>query len=593
MQPKSISRILLTRVLSVYFAITFIVTCAHVVSEYTNTKRALASELKNQQHTISASLTRSLWEFNSQQIDALAEGLITIPAIAGLIIRDDKGDIIKQLGMTQAVYLLPSKAMSPIDLPERQGVFGHYSPLAFEFSGQSTLLGDITLFSTRDVAIARLKVSLLFLLANAIIKTTFLLLLFSLAFHRFLTRPMQELTMQVESLQPDTLDSSRINLSGDKNNEFGILEAAYNDLIDRIQEYQASLGLSQNMLMHANRRLDEQNDLLEQEVARKTSGMSKLMLDIEERHIELEQRQFALEREIQQRKLTEATLKRTNERLRDSLATIQTAQQQLVQSERLASLGGLVSSIVHDVNTPIGIGVTATSFLADRLEALAISLEDQSLTESQMTRFIDDARESVQLLENNLHRARELMTSFKDVSVNQSSDSLRNVTLGNYIDNVIRSLQPRLKGKNIDLSVVCNPSLRICFHAGALAQILTNMILNSVIHGFENKTEGCIRIQAELLPLASINNDRHQLHFVYEDDGLGLSADQLAHLFDPFFTTKADRGGSGLGAHIIYTLVHDTLAGTIMASSHEGKGLKYEFNFPVTLLDDKPTDTDT
>lgn len=588
MQYKSISRSLLTRVLSVYFVITFIVTCAHIISEYNNTKRALASELKNQQHTIAASLTRSLWEFNSQQIDAIAEGLVTIPAISGLIIRDDQGQVIRQFGITQPLEFLPPEPINPVDLADRQGVFGHYSPLAFEFSGQSTLVGDVTLFSSRDVAIERLKVSMLFLFGNALIKSFFLLLLFTFAFNRRLTRPMQELTMQLESFQPDTLGESRINLSGEKNNEFGILEAAYNDLIDRIQEYQKSLGLTKEMLVHANRRLDEQNDLLEQDVARKTSGMSKLMLDIEERRIELEQRQFTLEREIQQRKLTEATLKRTNERLRDSLDTIQKAQQQLVQSDKLASLGGLVSAIVHDVNTPIGIGVTATSFLADRIETMAIALDEQSLTQSQMTRFISDARESVQLLENNLHRARELMTSFKDVAVNQSSGAFRDIFVHEYIDNVIRSLKPRLKEKAIELHVDCDKNIKARFQAGALAQILTNMILNSYIHGFDNQTSGCINIRARLQQHDKGNSI---LHLVYEDDGLGLTPDQLEHLFDPFFTTKADRGGSGLGAHIIYTLIHDTLAGSLQVSSHQGKGLKYEFSFPVSLLGDKPTDS--
>ncbi len=588
MQYKSISRSLLTRVLSVYFVITFIVTCAHIISEYNNTKRALASELKNQQHTIAASLTRSLWEFNSQQIDAIAEGLVTIPAISGLIIRDDQGQVIRQFGITQPLEFLPPEPINPVDLADRQGVFGHYSPLAFEFSGQSTLVGDVTLFSNRDVAIERLKVSMLFLFGNAIIKSFFLLLLFSFAFNRRLTRPMQELTMQLESFQPDTLGESRINLSSEKNNEFGILETAYNDLIDRIQEYQKSLGLTKEMLVHANRRLDEQNDLLEQDVARKTSGMSKLMLDIEERRMELEQRQFTLEREIQQRKLTEATLKRTNERLRDSLDTIQKAQHQLVQSDKLASLGGLVSAIVHDVNTPIGIGVTATSFLADRIETMAIALDEQSLTQSQMTRFISDARESVLLLENNLHRARELMTSFKDVAVNQSSGAFRYIFVHEYIDNVIRSLKPRLKEKAIALHVDCDQGLKARFQAGALAQILTNMILNSYIHGFDNKSAGCINIHVTLEPHDQGNGI---LQFVYEDDGLGLAPGQLKHLFDPFFTTKADRGGSGLGTHIIYTLIHDTLGGSLQVSSHKGKGLKYEFSFPVSLLGDKPTDS--
>ncbi|CUS48342.1 signal transduction histidine kinase [Idiomarinaceae bacterium HL-53] len=576
MHYKSISRTLLTRVLSVYFVITFIVTCAHIFGEYSNTKRSLALELENQHNTFSASLTRSMWEFNSQQIQALAEGLISIPAIGGLVIRDDRGQVIAQMGQTLPIEMLPKSPTSPAEIPERQGIFGHYSPLAFEFSGQSTLVGDITLFSNREVAIERLKVSLLFLLGNAIIKTTFLLLLFTYAFNRMLTRPLQELTSQIEMFRPDAPSESRLRLTDSKNNEFGLVEKSFNELLDKIGEYQQDLQQAQEKLVHANRRLDEHNDLLEQEVARKTSGMSKLMLDLEERRLELEKRQYELEREIQQRRLTEATLKRTNERLRDSIDTIKRAQSQLVESEKLASLGGLVASVAHDVNTPIGIGVTATSFLADRVEALAISLDDQTLTQTQMHRFIDDARESVQLLENNLHRARELMSSFKEVAVDQSSDAMRDIALCAYINNVVKSLHPKLKKQNVTIDVNCDQNMKVKCLAGALAQILTNMIMNSVIHGFEGKDAGHIRITVRLL--------ENRLHFVYEDDGLGMTSEQLAHLFDPFFTTKADRGGSGLGTHIIYTLVRDTLKGEVDASSEQGKGLTYTFSFPVTPL---------
>ncbi|RUO40123.1 ATP-binding protein [Aliidiomarina taiwanensis] len=588
MQYKSTSKRLLTRVLSVYFVITFVITCFHILSEYNNTKHSLKNELTNQHNTISASLTRSLWEFNYQQIDAIAEGLMTIPAISGVIIRDDAGRVIRQLGLVQPLSSLPNEPINPVQLDATNGVFGQYNPLTFEFAGQSTLVGDIALFSSRRVIVESLKVSILFLVGNAFIKSTFLILLFSLAFHRHLTRPMQELTLQLESFQPDRLGESKIKLSQTKNTEFGILEAAYNDLIDRIQQHQKSLGLTKEMLEHANRRLDNQNDLLEQEVAQKTSGMSKLMLDIEERNLALEQRQYELEREVQQRKLTEAALKRTNERLTRSIETISKTQQHLVKTEKMASLGELVSVIAHDVNTPIGIGVTTTSFLADRVEALAISMEDKSLTQSQLNRFIADARESVQLLENNLHRAAELMVSFKEVAISQSAEANRTVILGHYINSIIRSLQPRLKGKNIQIDVSCCDSLQVRLQAGALAQILTNMILNSVIHGFEGATAGTISIRVSH---EQTEQGQNHLFFHYEDNGLGLSKGQLEHLFDPFYTTKADRGGSGLGAHIIYTLIHDTMGGTISASSHAGSGLAYDFSFPVTLVENKATDT--
>ncbi|WP_241974363.1 sensor histidine kinase [Aliidiomarina minuta] len=575
MQTSRISRSLLTRVLSVYFLLTFMVTCVHIAGEYFNTKRYLVSELENQQHTFAASLTRALWEFNSQQINALAEGLINIPSIGGVIIRDDNGEVLVHMGETFLPQELP-ESNSSVSLSEQRGVFGHYSPLIFEFSGQSTRVGDVAVFSNRDVAIERLKVSLFFLVGNAIIKSTLLFLLFSVAFNRMLTQPFRELSKQIDGFHIDDLDDSRIHLADQDNNEFTQVEEAYNRLIDNLQEHQDDLRLTEQKLRHANQQLDEQNNLLEQEVARKTSRLSKLMMDLESRRQDLEQRQYKLEQEIRQRKLTESTLKRTNQRLKESLETLQRAQSQLIESEKMASLGGLVAGIAHDVNTPIGIGVTASSFLADRVEQLAIALDDKSLTQRELKQFIKDTRESTHLLDSNLNRAKDLIESFKQVAVDQTSDALRDIWLCDYIEGVVQSLQPKLKFTQHEIIIDCPKEIQLRCLAGALAQILTNMILNSLLHAFEGIEQGNIHIRAYL--------QNEHLYFTYQDDGNGLEQEALDKLFNPFFTTKANQGGSGLGTHIIRNLVTQTLQGDITANSAPGKGLRYDFHFPVAVL---------
>ncbi|RUO31218.1 sensor histidine kinase [Aliidiomarina soli] len=577
MQNQRISRSLLTRVLSVYFLLTFMITCVHIAGEYFNTKRYLVAELENQQHTFAGSLTRALWEFNSPQINAIAEGLINIPSIGGVIIRDDEGSILVQSGTTFEPAQLPSEQNEAVNLTEQNGVFGHYSPLIFEFSGQSTRVGDVAIFSNRNVAIDRLKVSLAFLIGNAIIKSTLLILIFSLAFSRLLSRPFQQLSKQIETFHIDDLDNSRIHLKDQHNNEFTQVEDAYNRLIDNLQSHQADLHLTEQKLRHANQQLDAQNNLLEQEVARKTSRLSHLMMDLENRRHELEQRQYKLEQEIRQRKLTESTLKRTNQRLKESLETLQRAQSQLVESEKMASLGGLVAGIAHDINTPIGIGVTASSFLADRLEQLAIALEDKSLTQSQLGHFIADGRESVQLLDSNLNRAKDLIESFKQVAVDQTSDAMRDIGICEYVDGVVQSLRPKLKHTRHEVKVECETDVRIRCLAGSLAQILTNMILNSLLHAFDGIDEGVIRIRLR------VHNDT--LNCTFQDNGNGMTQDNLDHLFDPFFTTRPNDGGSGLGTHIIRNLVCQTLQGDITAHSAPGKGLRYDFHFPVEVLD--------
>lgn len=573
---QRISRALLTRVLSVYFLLTLLITCVHITAEYFNTKRYLIAELENQQHTFTGSLTRALWEFNSPQINNIADGLINLPSVGGIIIRDDSGAVLVRRGITMTPEQLPDTRNESVALPEQQGVFGHYSPLVFEYSGQSELVGDVAIFSNREVAIERLRVSLFFLVGNAIIKSTLLIILFSVAFNRMLNKPFRELSQQIDNFHIDNLDTSRIHLKDQHNNEFTRVEEAYNKLIDNLQAHQGDLQFIQHKLRQANQQLDAQNNLLEQEVARKTSRLSHLMMDLESRRTELEQRQYTLEQEIRQRKLTESTLKRTNQRLKESLETLQRAQHQLVESEKMASLGGLVAGITHDVSTPIGIGVTASSFLADRVEQLAIALDDQSLTQSQLKKFIHDTRESAQLLDSNLNRARDLIESFKQVAVDQSSDARRNICLCDYVEGLVQSLRPKLKNSGHQVIVECDTNVHIRCLAGSLAQILTNMILNSLVHAFDGIDQGSIRIRLR------VHNET--LHCTYQDNGNGVSDEDLAHLFEPFFTTRRNEGGSGLGTHIIRNLVTQTLHGDITAYSAPGKGLRYDFHFPVEVL---------
>lgn len=575
-QPQRISRSLLTRVLSVYFLLTFVITCIHIAGEYLNTKRYLIAELENQQQTFAESVARSLWEFNEEQVTSVADGLVNSPSIGGVIIRDDSGEVIVQRGRALSSAEI-QRLDQAVTLPEQNGIFGHYSPLTFNFGGESNRVGDVAIFSNREMAIDRLKFSLLFLLGNALIKSALLLLLFSLAFHRMLNKPFQQLSQQIEKFDIDNLDQSRIHIKHQQGNEFNQVEEAYNRLIDNLKSHQADLSSTEQKLRQANQKLDSQNTILEQEVSRKTSRLSHVMIDLENRRHDLEQRQYKLEQEIRQRKLTESTLKRTNQRLQESLETLQRAQNQLVESEKMASLGGLVAGITHDISTPIGIGVTASSYLADRVEQLAIALDDQSLTQAQLQKFIADSRESAQLLDSNLNRTRDLIESFKQVAVDQCSNALRDIYICDYIEGVVQSLRPKYKNTGHSIQIECDQNTKIRCLAGSLAQIITNMILNSLVHAFEGIEHGLMKIRIRI--------HNNTLTCTYQDNGNGVCQENLNHLFDPFFTTKPNDGGSGLGTHIIRNLVIQTLQGDITAHSAPGRGLRYDFHFPIEVLD--------
>jgi len=426
--------------------------------------------------------------------------------------------------------------------------------------------------TTRD----RIKVSLGFIIGNALIKSTFLIILFTVAFSRMLSRPLNDLTQQIKSFRLDNLERSRIRLKDQHNNELVLIEQAYNQLLDNIEEYQADLERTQNKLKAANRQLDEQNAILEQEVARKTSRLSQVMLDLEQRKNELEMRQEKLEREISQRRTMENTLRQSNQRLESSLNHLRETQQQLIESEKMASLGGLVAGITHDVNTPIGISVTAASYLREKLDSLDSALTNKELTQQQLQKFIEEGRESLSLLNNNLHRASDLISSFKQVAVDQASDAIRDINVKRYIEELIQSLQPHLKKTKHKIELNCADDLFIRCPAGALSQIFTNLILNSLRHAFDGIEQGTMIIDIELRD--------SELHVVYKDDGNGLSEDALTKLFNPFFTTKLNDGGSGLGTHIVRNLVTQTLQGDIDATSQPGEGLTYTFSFPVQVL---------
>ena len=270
-----------------------------------------------------------------------------------------------------------------------------------------------------------------------------------------------------------------------------------------------------------------------------------------------------------------ASLEAQNAALNQALTQLQEAQSELVRQEKLASLGRLVAGVAHEINTPLGICVTATSHLVEELRLTRAELAEGSMTEDSLNGFFDVIDQSLRIMTTNTQRAASLVRSFKQVAVDQSSDDIRSFNLGSYIDEVLLSLQPKLKGRPVKVEVDCPRDLLMDSFPGAVSQILTNMVVNSLVHGFEREQPGHIRIRAAL--------EDETVVFDYGDDGAGMDEDTLSKLFDPFFTTKRGNGGSGLGAHILYNLVTGALGGTLKVESSPGQGLRYHLRFPRRL----------
>ena len=577
---KSISRRLLVSVLSVYFVLTFIVTCIQIVAEYSNTKNYISNELRTLENTFSASLTRAIWELNTPQVVSISEGLIAIPMIEGVLIRDDNCELLTQMGEVsnfEASQNCGSGESGEV-ITGADGLFGYRFPLIFEFSGRTTQVGDVTLFSSRDVVIGRIIVSIYFMIGSAVAKTAFLIGLFLLAFRKHLTNPLGHLVDQIERIDLEHLGTTQLQVTELEDSELSVIQNSFNNLLSKVSSSQDELKQAQKQLLKTNDMLDQQNLMLEQEVAKKTANLSQAMMDLQKQKYQLETQQKTLKEEIETRRETEKELVDKTTELEASIENLSLAHGKLVESEKLAALGGLVAGIAHDVNTPIGVGVTATSFLADRLNDIAKKFEDKSLSASDMKSFVTESQQSIELLNNNLNRASELIASFKQIAVDQASEAIRTINFKSYLQEIITSLKPKLKKSQHTITVECPDDIMMKVPAGAISQIFTNFLLNSVIHGFDGIEQGHIVI--------TVIDQGDAVDIVYKDDGCGVPQDQLDKLFDPFYTTKREEGGSGLGTNIAYNLVKQTLNGEIEAESTVGQGLIYRLKLPKELQED-------
>jgi C4-dicarboxylate-specific signal transduction histidine kinase len=284
----------------------------------------------------------------------------------------------------------------------------------------------------------------------------------------------------------------------------------------------------------------------------------------------LEALNHELESRVEQR--TQA-LDQSNRELHESLHELRAAQEQLVHAEKMAALGGLVAGVAHEINTPLGIGVTAASYLEQETKRLGVELEEKRLTAESLHRFRQSALESCQLILRNLMRADKLVKSFKQVAVDQSSEQRRRIDLLAYLQEIMSSLHPSLKRTQHVVDIQVPEGVTLETYPGALYQIIVNFVLNSLMHGFAGRNDGHITISAQ--------RTGEQVVLRYRDDGVGMPDEVRKKIFEPFFTTRRGEGGSGLGMHIVWNLATQLLKGTIVVESAPGAGTAFELRFPA------------
>ena len=269
-----------------------------------------------------------------------------------------------------------------------------------------------------------------------------------------------------------------------------------------------------------------------------------------------------------------AELQGANGELSQALSTLQIAQDQLVQSEKLAALGSLVAGVAHELNTPIGNGLTVASTLEHRIESFQ-ALVNQGLRKSDLQTLLTDMQLASEILVRNLGRAAALVASFKQVAVDQTSSHRRTFDLGAVVAEILVTLNPALRKTACSVHTRIDDGLAMNSYPGPLGQVLTNLINNAVLHGFEPGEEGKIEVQAW-------SKDANEVVIEVRDSGRGIAPENLHRVFDPFFTTRLGQGGSGLGLHIVHNLVHSVLGGRIAVHSRPGSGATFSITLPMT-----------
>ncbi len=304
-------------------------------------------------------------------------------------------------------------------------------------------------------------------------------------------------------------------------------------------------------------------------VARDITERKRSMDELRRAHDQLEEK---VESRTQELMAANEELRAINEELQNAFTQLTKMHNQLVEAEKMAALGSMVAGVAHEINTPVGLGVTLASHLAEITQRAAEKMTQGVLRRQELTEYFQDCQEAAQILLGNLNRTANLVQSFKQVSVDQISEQQRSFNVRDYLEDILRSLHSRLKKTKHRIAVECRSELVIDSYPGPFAQVVMNLLMNSLTHAYADEDAGNIKI--------SFLEEGDEFVLLYQDDGKGIAPDALSKIFDPFFTGNRSGGNTGLGLHILYNIVRQIFKGTVSCRSSLNEGAVFEIRFP-------------
>lgn len=469
------------------------------------------------------SLSASLWAVDRVQVDLMLDGIERLPGVAGL-----------RLQFEDEVPLLRGRPGADGALMVRSYPLVHRAERDYE-------LGRLEVTIGRDGVLARLRERALGIVVGEAL-TIFLVSLFVFAlFQLRVNRHLRTMAGYARGLDASRLDRPLLlGRTRSRGHPDEIEQVA--DAINRMRE---RLLQDIEARTRAEAELGRHREHLEELVAERT------------RRLQEQSRELELARD----------------RAEGALARLTAAQQQLVESEKMASLGQLVAGVAHEVNTPLGVALTASSYLELQALELARAAEAGQLGRESVLGQAATLRSSAALVQQNLERAARLVQSFKQVSVDRSADDRRVFELRAFAEGLVASLRSLWSRRRIDVRLRCPPGLQMHSYPGALGAVLTNLIQNALVHAYGEHDAGVIEIEIDPA-------DDDHLRICVRDRGAGIAATHLAHIFEPFYTTRRGQGGTGLGLHVVYNQVTQKLGGRVEVSSSCGDGAEFRLILP-------------
>ncbi|WP_177208039.1 sensor histidine kinase [Pseudoalteromonas denitrificans] len=506
------------------FVFGVLISSYQIYSDYLNQGDSLAQTVEQILQVTESSATQAVYEYDEALAARVSNGLFAYKPISEVIISDDFGEVLAKKSRD-------IKRIKPWWVPEK--LFGKNKKFQIDLNTRDSI----------DNAKARLVVivdpyygALAFMsravviLVSGIVRNIFLAFALLAVFYYLISKPLIKLINDLMQINPEYPQSELVILAKHKDSELGLLKEIINRLLQSVVDHITEVkGL---------------NDTLELKVLERTSELD----------LKSKEALFSLEK-----------LKNT--------------ELQLIEAEKNAALGGLVAGVAHEINTPLGISVTASSSLLEVTDELNTKFSSGSMKRSDFESSMLHLQDCAHIILKNSNRAADLISSFKQIAVDQTSYERRSFMFKAYIDEIVFTLRPQINKSEIKVQVECEEDFIVDSYPGAIAQVVSNLVLNALLHGYSDKDEGNIVIKIDK------KGERIQLDFC--DDGKGISVEHLGKIFNPFYTTNRNAGGSGLGLHIISNIVTNSLQGRITCDSELGKGCCFKLNFMASPNLDK------